>query len=117
MLPGVGLGFTRAAVDLPSHVEGIKISENIHLEGTDGAYQRLRVRCPLQGTLHGDYCGKYRGLGRNRTLHFGRIEAWGYLGCWLKHANTCSTARTRKRYRPSVSDVRQYLVDHNKLPA
>lgn len=108
------LRFKRRAEDLPAQVEGMTVLEEIHNEGDVNAYHRLVIECPLAKCLHmgSGRCAKRRNIAASTTEHFGRLEVIGYLGAWASRASDFSSKEEHIRFRPSVAQVRSYLVDH-----
>lgn len=113
--------FKRIRLDLPSHIDGIALEENIHNEdgrmATGQRYHRIALRCPLADCAHvgGSLFRKNRNIGETTTRHFGRLEPVGYLGAWCRAAPLCSSREQHMKYRPSMEEVEAYLTSAGLL--
>lgn len=110
-------GFVRMTEGLPSMAEGVRIEQEMHIEGLLGAYHRLIARCRLSRNSHacGLVCRKKRNLSSSTTGTFGRLGAWGYLAVWIAEAPTFASRRDHMAFRPSSAQVEAYLRQHNLI--
>ena len=83
------------------------------VENRAGEYDRLEVRCPH----HHSYvkrCGRKRNLGvrwATAAVELGDVEAYAFLGAWLRAASDFGSADEHCRYTPSADKVRAYARD------
>lgn len=118
---GAAPRFKRIRDDLPTHVEGVAISEQIFNEENDpqrhARYHKLTVDCPLSSCQHSGLraCTKSRVLGEAQTRNFGRLEVIGYLGRWLQRASEFASRDLHMAYRPTTAEIETYLQEAGLL--
>jgi len=106
----------RAAVDLPSMIEGVNLQEEVYNEhGIAGLqrYHRIGVRCPLSSGCHHStwHCHRWRSLTERNTRYFGRMEAVGFLGLWLARGSEFGSKADHAAFRPTRSQIETYLLE------
>ena len=78
-------------------------------------YTRWNVRCPLGKCRHVELqcqpCNKSRCYGLAQTKHFGEAEVYGYLGVWLRKADTFNSRTSHMLFRPSLLEVKAYILE------
>lgn len=112
--------FKRLREDNIRSIDGVDIVEEIfneHGGADEQRYHRISVRCPLTSTCHigGNPCRRHRSIAESTTRHFGRVEAVGFLGCWLRNRDRFATRAARMAYRPSVGEIEAYLIHEGLL--
>ena len=101
----------RAVVDC---VEGVQVTQDTHSEvGAPDYYERFCVQCPIAS--HGSQCAKRRNIGIAQTAHFGAKEPLAFLGVWLRKGASCSDRVSHIACRPTLSEVEQYMREHQWL--
>ena len=102
----LGIYNEATASQIPTSIEGVPI--HLTCSATDvGEYVRKSVSCSELG---------HEGCCKSRTCtfstNFGQLEPVGYLGCWFGGASRFATREAHMRWKPQVSEVREYLVSN-----
>ena len=102
----LGIYNEATASQIPTSIEGVPI--HLTCSATDDdEYVRKSVSCSELG--HEGCCKSRR---CTFSTNFGQLEPVGYLGCWLGGASRFATREAHMRWKPQVSEVREYLVSN-----
>jgi hypothetical protein len=105
-----------------THIHGMKLQDDLFISksGLHDPYLRLGVHCPQRHGCHkvdgkAHSCHKWRNISERLTARYGRLEAIGFLGCWVELTHTFEGQRSHVKCRPSQQQIDEWLLAHGYI--